>query len=397
MGITTVKQRRKKYIVENKLTPSESVNEREFKVIAGGMLESLIPMKMEKSRKGFVLKSKIAGMDSLQSYFSEAVSKDMFLDVVSQLIAIVKECERNLMNVNNLMLDDEYIFLDRKTQIVKCVFWPVFKNEHVFEVARFFHDLPFRVVFTKNENHDYITRYLQYFKSHSPFSLKSFEKLIHELLDQKVTNHSQPHTDSTQFGDRQGLSNETIRNVVTIGSQTNSSPNQQTQCPQCGHEKLPNAKYCVSCGSPLYEVEEMQNQVLDISEVLGIKDDLAETTILSEEDFDNGTTVLGADSFEETTFPYLIRERTEEKITVDKPFFRIGKEKSFCDYFVANNNAVSRSHADIITREGRYYIIDHNSTNKTYVDNRVIPVQQEVEIFSGTKVTLANEEFVFYI
>jgi ribosomal protein L37E len=391
MGITTVKQRMKKHMVANKLAPSESVNERELKVVANGMIESLIPMKTEKSRKGFVIKSTIAGMDSLQSIFSGAVSKDLFLDIVLQVIAIVKECERNLMNVNNLMLDEEYMFLDRKTQKVKCVFWPIINNENVFEAAAFFRDLPFRVVFTKGENHDYTTKYLQYFKVQPSFSIKSFEKLIHELLDQK------PLTGSAPFGNRQRLSNEPKGNSVTIGSNTNPTHNPLKTCLHCGHETLQHAKYCMSCGSPLYAVREMQNQVLDISEVLGIKDYVTETTVLGEDDFDNGTTVLDSDQFGEPTFPYLIRERTEEKITVDKPNFRIGKEKSFCDYFVANNNAISRSHADIISKEGRYYIIDHNSTNKTYVDDRVIPVKQEVEIFSGTKVKLANEEFVFYI
>lgn len=107
--------------------------------------------------------------------------------------------------------------------------------------------------------------------------------------------------------------------------------------------------------------------------------------------------MLGANGPEELAFPYLIREKTEEKISVDKPSFRIGKENSYCDYFVSDNNAISRSHADIITRDHRYFIIDHNSTNKTYVDGRVIPVEKEIEIFSGTKIRLANEDFVFYI
>ena len=77
--------------------------------------------------------------------------------------------------------------------------------------------------------------------------------------------------------------------------------------------------------------------------------------------------------------------------------FRIGKEKQYSDYFVSDNNAVSRSHADIITRNGRYYIKDLNSTNKTYVDGKAIPIEKEVEIFSRTKLRLANEDFVFYI
>ena len=103
------------------------------------------------------------------------------------------------------------------------------------------------------------------------------------------------------------------------------------------------------------------------------------------------------EELETPNYPYLIRCKNDEKIMVNKPTFRIGKEKKYCDYFVVNNNAVSRSHADIITKGKRYYIIDLNSTNKTYVDGRAIAIEKEIEIFNETKLRLANEDFVFYI
>ena len=86
-----------------------------------------------------------------------------------------------------------------------------------------------------------------------------------------------------------------------------------------------------------------------------------------------------------------------EKISVNKPSFRIGAERKYVDYWVSDNSTVSRSHADIITKDKRYYIIDLNSTNKTYVDNRAIAIQKEVELFNGTRIRLSNEDFVFYV
>ena len=121
----------------------------------------------------------------------------------------------------------------------------------------------------------------------------------------------------------------------------------------------------------------------------------SETTVLFSDS--GGTTVLGYDNLYTPVYPYLVRDRNNEKIPVDKPVFRIGKERQYSDYFVSDNNAVSRSHADIITSDGRYYIKDLNSTNRTYVDGKVIPIEKEVEIFSGTKLRLANEDFIFYV
>lgn len=94
--------------------------------------------------------------------------------------------------------------------------------------------------------------------------------------------------------------------------------------------------------------------------------------------------------------PYLMRIKTNECLTIDKPVVRIGKEEKYVDLTISGNVAVSRSHASIISREGNYYIIDLNSTNRTYVDGQVIPSNIETPIKHGSRITLANEEFAFY-
>ena len=94
--------------------------------------------------------------------------------------------------------------------------------------------------------------------------------------------------------------------------------------------------------------------------------------------------------------PYLMRIKTNECMTIDKPVVRIGKDEKYVDLTISGNAAVSRSHANIISREGNYYIIDLNSTNRTYVDGQVIPSNVETLIKHGSRITLANEEFAFY-
>lgn len=408
MGKTTIEQSKNKYIVVNKLTYPEAINERELNAIAAGMLEHLIPVHAEKSKKGAIIKSSIVGMMSLQSYFSGIVSKKMFLDVISQMIAVVKECEKNLMNVNNLMLDFEYIFLDPVTKKIKCIFWPIVNNSNSYILAEFFKEIPFRVVFSKHENHDYVGTYLRYFKNHTPFSINGFEKIIFELMGKTVENKTHLPSGSTGFGDidRQSAKLEEVKGSTGNIAYNPLSQNHQVQepisleksniCSRCGNKCSESARFCGECGSPLNDVEPITSGMTEAPVKSGTEN-FSETIVLGQEDYGGGTTVLGADVYEEPVFPYLIREKTQEKISVNKTSFRIGKERQYCDYFVSNNNAVSRSHADIITKETRYYIIDNNSTNKTYVDGRVIPVQKEIEIFPGTKIRLGNEEFVFYM
>lgn len=93
--------------------------------------------------------------------------------------------------------------------------------------------------------------------------------------------------------------------------------------------------------------------------------------------------------------PYLVRKKNNEKIPINKPIFRIGKEKSFVDYYIGDNKTISRSHANFISRDGEFFIVDTNSTNHTYVNDEVIKSNIETPVCHGDKIMLADEVFEF--
>ncbi len=119
------------------------------------------------------------------------------------------------------------------------------------------------------------------------------------------------------------------------------------------------------------------------------------------------TTVLGGGTIGETTVltaaqnpnkmiaPHLIRKKNNEKISLNKPVFRVGKERSYVDYFIGDNTAISRSHANFITRDGEYFVVDTNSTNHTFVNGTMINSNEEIKINHGDTIRLANEDFDF--
>lgn len=132
-----------------------------------------------------------------------------------------------------------------------------------------------------------------------------------------------------------------------------------------------------------------------VSQPIGRSASFGETTVLGGSGKIGETTVLGTNSSEVQMQPHLIRIKNNERINLDKPVFRIGKEKSYVDYFVSDNTAVSRSHANIITRGDQYFIVDTNSTNHTYINGGMIQSNVETLLSHGTKIRLANEEFEF--
>ena len=173
MGRITIETSNKTHIVGHKLSHPEAINEREMNAIRAGFFNQLIPVQAEHGKKDIVLKSTVDDMISLKTYFQAIVNKKMFLDVILQLVTIVKECEKKLMNTNNLMLDIDYIFLDPQTKNIKCIFWPIVNNQNPRYTYTFFSDLPFNIVFNKYEDNSYVTQYVKHIKSNNPFSINN--------------------------------------------------------------------------------------------------------------------------------------------------------------------------------------------------------------------------------
>lgn len=123
-----------------------------------------------------------------------------------------------------------------------------------------------------------------------------------------------------------------------------------------------------------------------------------ETTILNEDNIGETTILSNETQQQNRIVPHLIRIKNNEKIFINKAVFRIGKERNYVDYFISDNTAISRSHANIVSHNGEYFLVDTNSTNHSFVNGKMISSNVEVKIEHGTKIMLANEifEFKFY-
>ena len=92
--------------------------------------------------------------------------------------------------------------------------------------------------------------------------------------------------------------------------------------------------------------------------------------------------------------PKLVHSISGKVIPIHKASFWIGKEDVD---LVIDKDVISRKHAELIARGNSYFIVDNNSTNKTYVEGKAIPPKATVEIYNGTKVKFVDEEYTFYI
>lgn len=125
----------------------------------------------------------------------------------------------------------------------------------------------------------------------------------------------------------------------------------------------------------------------------------------------NETTVLGMNSsmdMEATTLlsnrmgmdeckGYLVREKSGERIYLNKSLFIIGTDGLRVDYCIKDNKSVSRVHAQIRQIMGEFTLENLNATNGTYVNGIKLQDNGASPLHSGDSVSLANERFVFYV
>ncbi|MBE5972077.1 MAG: FHA domain-containing protein [Lachnoclostridium sp.] len=92
---------------------------------------------------------------------------------------------------------------------------------------------------------------------------------------------------------------------------------------------------------------------------------------------------------------YLIRKANSERIHIDKSDFKIGrKPQPVCDYTVADNVTISRVHAILDLEDGTCTIRDNNSSNKVYVNDRELELDEKCPIRSGDVIELGSEKFI---
>lgn len=93
--------------------------------------------------------------------------------------------------------------------------------------------------------------------------------------------------------------------------------------------------------------------------------------------------------------PKFVRRSNGESFSVDKPVFKLGKERAKVDFCITGNKTVSRVHATLYVRGGECFVQDNNSTNRTFVNGEPIAVQTEIKLKKGDVLKLSNEEFEF--
>lgn len=370
-------------LVKAKTSIGESIDEKELDRFSRVYLRGFLKPKMVK--RNLIEYTGPVGI-SLYERLKKPATKREFLFILEQIVVAVQKLQANSMGLNNLVMDLKHVYMNEVTKEIQFIYIPTVNGLQNLNLVEFIESIAYSVKPEDNKDNDFVARFIYFFKAMSPFNINKVESFVAKE-DRSVIN--------------------------TIKKQNAGQSGFMTDKPQHYYDHYADKEksgdddptgLLVEDDDPTGLLAESDDDatglLMDDDEATGLLDtsDNDEATgLLSDNDTDDDATGLLVENDADIPFPTLFRVLTEETISINKPVFRIGKERSYVDYFVTNNIAVSRSHADIITRGSKYFVKDLNSKNHTYINNHELPIYMEVEIHDGDRLKLGNEEFVFNI
>lgn len=345
-------------VVKVKLSFKEKLNTRQLDFFSSKYMRGLLKARLLK--KNEIEYSGPVGV-SLHERLKKPLSKYDFLLIMEQIVDVTQKLERNGLSLNHLIIDIKSVFINEATRELQFIFLPLEKPRPVPDVLSFILRIIYSSIPMEQQESDFIPRYVYFIKGLSGFDAGKIEDYISREDRSVVDTIKRQGVGQSGF-----MTDDHVHYYEHYDNSEDEATGLLAQNPTDRFEGLD------ADGKP------------DDSEATGLLIDEEATGLLHGSGAINCTATL-------------LRCITNEVIPLNKQVFRIGKEMSCSDYCVKNNDKVSRSHADLVTRGEKYFIKDLNSKNGTFVNGAVIMVGQEVEIFSGDHIRLANEEFEFYV
>lgn len=385
-------------LVKAKASMGETIDEKELDRFSRVYLRGFLKPKLVK--KNLVEYTGPVGI-SLYERLKKPTTKRDFLFMLEQIVVAVQKLQANNMGLNNLVMNLQYVYINEVTKEIQFIYIPTAKGLQNLNLIEFIEAVAYSVKPADEKDNEFVSRFIYFFKAMKPFDINKVEAFVAKE-DRSVVN--------------------------TIKKQNAGQSGFMTNKPQHYYDHYDEKKKTEDDDDPtglltetddddptglLVEDDDPTGLLVeggddDATGLLG-DDDEATGLLNNVDDDDDATGLLTSTGDEDEAtgllvennanvrFPTLFRVLTEETISINKPVFRLGKERSYVDYFVTNNIAVSRSHADIITRGNKYFVKDLNSKNRTYINDQELPIHMEVEIHDGDRLKLGNEEFVFNV
>lgn len=311
----------------------QNLNLREVEDIQNGAIQNIVPMEVGTKRNGFVLTYDVTDYISVEQYIHMVISRRKFAELLLQILHMVEDMTSSYYNPQNLLLELDKVYFSPNTNKVMYIFVPVLYYECSVTVKDFLIQLIYSATFDSAEDTSYVEKCLDILQRNMNFSVVELEQFLQ-----------------------------------TLEADIEEPPSERPRV-------IPPVAVCRD-ESERKSVASSSNRTSGMTETVS---DIRSTD----------TVLLG-----EEAKAYLKMVRTGQKFYLNDEETYIGKRQ--CHVAITDNPAISKRHAVIRKMEGKFYLVDLNSTNGSRVDGVRIAPEQTIPLKDEMQIEFANEKFIFY-
>ncbi|MEH7246190.1 FHA domain-containing protein [Neobacillus niacini] len=279
----------------------------------------------------------------LEKLFSGTLTKEQLVNHLMNIVDSLTELEKSSKDFENILLDKKHIFLDHFSNRLVFMYVPI--KDNVFEkvsMSEFFKELLAATSYDENDDLPFFVKLHNYLAGATELRLQEFREKLTEFSGVQVQK-------------------------IEAVSESNSN------------------YYSPGFITRALAISKDSEEENEGTTVLGALQELNK--------YEEGTTALGVDNGM-LLKPFLIEEATGQKIIVTKEVFTLGRDPEQADY-ASNSKVVGRIHAEVVTSDGEYFLIDKHSRNGSYLNGVKLYPNEKNKIKHEDRIKLANQEFVF--
>ncbi|MCD8230694.1 MAG: FHA domain-containing protein [Clostridiales bacterium] len=315
----------------------------------------------------------VTGMQSLEKQYSfDAVGKKQLQVLLQNLIDMKSAMEEYLLDDADICFSLSMIFYDRFSEKLRFCFIPGFREQKCQGLQKLFEEILQQLDHSDpaavNLGYEMYERCVQ-----SEFVISDCVECLRMCADEQKP--------ADAVSDEGGMSG------LLLGDEGGEFPDAGEEELEFLRESQPQKRGRRRKGKKekkkfinYRKILEDEREVLYTAEALP---DIEKTELFSAEDLVRSwELVYKGDGLETdirlTEFPFLVGTDSQKVIGV------------------LQSRAVSRVHAGFFLKEGKLYLEDYNSTNGTYLNQKLVPMNTPMEVHEGDRIVFATEEYAVF-
>ena len=343
---------------------------------------------------------------SLRKYMALGMNQKKLFYLIERLIDAELCFIESGINPQYMMYDADLVLVDKDTQEITFIYVPATDHGLMYRPLKaFIKEILANAVYDEMENLDYVGRLIKYINKNKVLDIDALPAVLADIRDSqknlsRMTAHGAVAMAKAAAAEVAAVTAADEEAEAFAVKEPVQEAMPDVQLPQKEEEKMNVDDLSISGIDMLDEHEAKAEEAIpDISfEITEPEEEKTEEKAGEMPEApvqaDDEKIAIREVPVEQKKYPYLVRSKNQEIITIDKDEFKLGKIPG-ADYMLSDNPAVSRMHAIIHNVDNTYYICDNYSTNATYLNDERLEPGKNYLLMNGVKVRLANDEFTY--